>query len=144
MVSERIAPMKFLSLTLFAMILTLWGCASLHRDTTQIVSVSTRPQGATVTAKVGLSCITPCTLPLDSWSDHLLFIAKEGYEPLSVSLKSVVREAPASNAGCAHCAVPSGRDFLDYDLVPETVEETLRPITGSPQPASLSRVSGSK
>ena len=75
--------MKLLSFVLFFAILTLWGCASIRRDTTQIVSVSTRPQGATVTAKVGLSCITPCTLPLDSWSDHLLVIAKEGYDPVT-------------------------------------------------------------
>ena len=120
------------SFVLVFTILTLWGCASIPRDTTQIVSVSTRPQGATVTAKAGLSCITPCTLPLDSWSDHLLTLAKEGYEPLSVNLKSVVREKSASNTWCLRCYVPTREDFLEYDLVPETVEEALRPVSASP------------
>ena len=124
--------MKLLSFILCVMVLAVWGCASLPGDTTQIVSVSTRPQGATVTAKAGLSCITPCTLPLDSWSDHLLTLAKEGYEPLSVNLKSVVREKSASNTWCLRCYVPNRDDVLEYDLVPETVEETLRPVSASP------------
>jgi hypothetical protein len=124
--------MKLRSFVLVFTILTLWGCASIPRDTTQIVSVSTRPQGATVTAKAGLSCTTPCTLPLDSWSGHLLIIAKEGYEPLRVKLKSVVREKSASDTVCVRCYVPNRDDVLEYDLVPETVEETLRPISASP------------
>jgi hypothetical protein len=124
--------MKLLPFILLFMIPALWGCASLHRDTTQIVSVSTRPQGATVTAKAGLSCITPCTLPLDSWSDHLLIIAKQGYEPLRISVKSVFREDTAPIGGCAQCTVPRGGDFLEYELVPETVEETLQPVSASP------------
>jgi hypothetical protein len=124
--------MKLLSSVLCFSILTLWGCASIPHDTTQIVSVSTRPQGATVTAKAGPTCITPCTLPLDSWSDHLLIIAKEGYDPLSVNLKSVVRYKSASNTWCVRCYVPNRDDVPEYDLVPETVEETLRPISASP------------
>jgi hypothetical protein len=124
--------MKLRSFVLVFAILTLWGCASLPHDTTQIVSVSTRPQGAMVTAKVGLSCITPCTLPLDSWSDHLLIVAKEGYEPLRVNLKSVVRKKSASDTVCVRCYVPNREDVLEYDLVPETVEETLRPILAAP------------
>jgi hypothetical protein len=124
--------MKLSSFVLVFAILALCGCASIPHDTTQIVSVSTRPQGATVTAKAGQSCSTPCTLPLDSWSDHLLFIAKEGYEPLKVNLKSVVREKSASNTWCVRCYVPTREDFPEYDLVPETVEETLRPVSASP------------
>ncbi len=123
--------MKLPSLMLLVTILTLWGCASLPRDTTQIVSVSTQPQGATVTAKAGVSCTTPCTLALDSWSDHLLVIVKEGYEPLSVNLTSVARDT-VSYGGCAQCAVPRGGDFLEYDLVPETVDEILRPVSALP------------
>ncbi len=110
--------------------LVLWGCASTPRDTTQIVSVSTRPQGATVTAKPGLSCVTPCTLPLDSWRDHFLSIVKEGYEPLRVNLKSVVRGRSLSDTVC-RCNVPNPEDMPEYELVPETVEETLRPVSAS-------------
>jgi hypothetical protein len=124
--------MKLPSFMLFVAILTLWGCASIPRDTTQIVSVSTRPQGATATAKAGFSCTTPCTLPLDSWSDHLLIIAKEGYEPLRVNLKSVAREKSVSDIVCVRCYVPNREDVLKYDLVPETVEEALRPVSASP------------
>lgn len=124
--------MKLASFMLFVTIITLWGCASVPRDTTQIVSVSTRPQGATVAAKAGPTCITPCTLSLDSWSDHLLVIAKEGYEPLSVNLKSVAREKSASDIVCVRCYVPNREDVLEYDLVPETVEQTLRPLPASP------------
>lgn len=123
--------MELPSLMLLVTILTLWGCASVPRDTTQIVSVSTQPQGATVTAKAGVSCTTPCTLPLNSWSDHLLVIVKEGYEPLSVNLTSVARAKSASDIVCVRCYVPNREDVLEYDLVPETVEETLRPVSAS-------------
>ncbi|WP_160012612.1 translation initiation factor 2 [Rhizobium sp. 18055] len=51
---------KLLSVGVLA---TLFGCASIARGTTELVTIQSVPSGAAVTTDIGLSCpVTPCQL----------------------------------------------------------------------------------
>lgn len=65
------------------------GCATFGTSIRPI-SLRTTPDEATATADAGrLDCITPCSLKLESDSDHTITFHKDGFQDASVELVSV-------------------------------------------------------
>src|SRR4051812_3470662 len=67
--------------------LSVSGCATIVSGTTQKLSVSSRPTGATATIDNNISAKTPALLTLDRKSDHTLVVSKEGFKNQTVFIK---------------------------------------------------------
>ncbi len=74
------------------------GCASVTRGTTENISISSTPPGATAELS-GLdnptSCLTPCVVVVKRSADITVTINKEGYEPQVIPL---TKEVPGTGA----------------------------------------------
>src|SRR5664279_5476945 len=72
-----------------ALALLCAGCASVTRGTTENISISTTPSGATAEIS-GLdnpaACVTPCVVQAKRNADITVTINKEGYEPQTIPL----------------------------------------------------------
>lgn len=81
-----------------ALALPCVGCASVTRGTTENISISTTPAGATAELS-GLdnptACVTPCVVVAKRNADITVMINKEGYEPQVIPL---TKEIPAAGA----------------------------------------------
>jgi hypothetical protein len=123
--------------------LTLAGCASVTRGTTENISISTTPSGA-VAEIAGLdiptSCITPCVVQAKRSADITVTVNKEGYEPQIIPL---TKEVPGSGAaGFAGNLLLGGVVGMGVDAAtgaaldhkPNPVIVTLQPIAPVPPP----------
>ena len=85
-------------LAVAALVLPCIGCASISRGTTENISISSTPPGATAELS-GLdnptSCVTPCVVVVKRSADITVTINKEGYEPQVIPL---TKEIPGSGA----------------------------------------------
>ena len=74
------------------------GCASVARRTTENISISSTPAGATVELS-GLdnptACVTPCVVVAKRSADITVTINKEGYQPQVIPL---TKEIPGTGA----------------------------------------------
>src|SRR6267154_308733 len=74
------------------------GCASVTRGTTENISISSTPAGATAELS-GLdnptACVTPCVVVAKRSADITVTVTKEGYEPQVIPL---TKEIPGSGA----------------------------------------------
>jgi hypothetical protein len=81
-----------------AIVLPCLGCASVTRGTTENISISTTPAGATADIS-GLdnptACLTPCVVQAKRNADITVTINKEGYEPQIIPL---TKEIPGTGA----------------------------------------------
>ena len=81
-----------------ALALPCVGCASVTRGTTENISISTTPAGATAELS-GLdnptACVTPCVVVAKRSADITVTINKEGYESQVIPL---TKEIPGSGA----------------------------------------------
>jgi len=124
---------------LLAVLLILSGCASIINGTTQEVSISTTPQGATVKTTDNAACITPCKLELARKQDHILNINKKGYEETNLTLQHVISGAVAGNiilGGLIGWGIDAASG-AQYRLVPETVNVDLKPFGGGTKEKTL-------
>jgi hypothetical protein len=65
-----------------AVALTLTGCASVTRGTTEDVVVKSLPEDATIRTSLGQSCpMSPCTVQVSRKSKFMAFAEKPGYKP---------------------------------------------------------------
>ena len=75
------------------------GCASVTRGTTENISISSTPAGATAELS-GLdnptACVTPCVVVAKRSADITVTVTKEGYEPQVIPL---TKEIPGSRCG---------------------------------------------
>ncbi len=116
------------------------GCATIIHGTTQEVPVATTPPAATLTV-VGQpqTYTTPTKVTLKRNQNHILQFGKDGYEPTSFTLQSVISGAVAGNI-IAGGLIGWGIDAASgaqYKLVPEEGNVTLKPLAGpSAQPAA--------
>jgi hypothetical protein len=87
-------------LAVAALVLPCVGCASISRGTTENISISSTPPGATAELS-GLdnptSCVTPCVVVVKRSADITVTINKEGYEPQVIPL---TKEIAGSGAAC--------------------------------------------
>src|SRR3954469_15042252 len=74
------------------------GCASVTRGTTENISISSTPAGATAELS-GLdnptACVTPCVVVAKRNADITVTVTKEGYEPQVIPL---TKEIPGTGA----------------------------------------------
>jgi PEGA domain len=74
------------------------GCASVTRGTTENISISSTPSGATAEVS-GLdapaACVTPCVVVAKRSADITVTVNKEGYEPQIIPL---TKEVPGTGA----------------------------------------------
>jgi hypothetical protein len=119
------------------------GCASVTRGTTENISISTTPAGATADVSgldIPTACVTPCVVQAKRSADIIVTINKEGYEPQVVPLTT---EIPGTGAaGFAGNLLLGGVVGMGVDAVtgaaldhkPNPVIVTLQPIAPPPQP----------
>ena len=122
--------MKIL-LLIFALLL-LTGCGAISHGTSQNISCATIPAGASVRSSDGSTCSTPCTVSLKRKKDDVLTIEKEGYETVTLPVRSALSKASAGNILLPGGLVCWGVDVISgggYHLVPEGVAITLKPST---------------
>jgi hypothetical protein len=132
--------------------LSLGGCATVTRGTTDKVEVITEPAGAQVTTSLGPSCpSTPCTVEVARKSEFVVIVTKPGYRDASVPVATKFSgSGAASMAG--NIILPGGTIGVvtdaatgaSLDHVPNPVRVTLVPRGGKPRrPRRMTRrVSG--
>jgi len=121
------------------------GCASVTRGTTENISISSTPAGATAELS-GLdnptACVTPGVVVAKRSADITVTVSKEGYEPQVIPL---TKEIPGSGAaGFAGNLLVGGLVGMGVDAATGAAQDhkpnpgivTLQPIRpGSPRPA---------
>ena len=130
-------------LAVAALVLPCIGCASITRGTTENISISSTPPGATAELS-GLdnptSCVTPCVVVVKRSADITVTINKEGYEPQVIPL---TKEIPGSGAaGFAGNVLVGGLIGMGVDAAtgaaqdhkPNPVIVTMNPVAPAPQP----------
>jgi hypothetical protein len=124
-----------------ALALPCVGCASVTRGTTENISISTTPSGATAEISgldIPTACVTPCVVQAKRNADITVSINKEGYEPQTIPL---TKEIPGSGAaGFAGNILLGGVVGMGVDAVtgaaldhkPNPVIVTLQPVAPVP------------
>jgi hypothetical protein len=119
------------------------GCASVTRGTTENISITSTPPGATAAISgldVPTACVTPCAVLAKRNADITVSISKEGYEPQVVPL---TKEIPGSGAaGFAGNVLLGGVVGMGVDAAtgaaldhkPNPVIVTLQPSRPAAQP----------
>lgn len=132
-------------LRIVALCAALGGCASVTRGTTENISISTTPAGATADISgldIPTACVTPCVVVAKRSADITVTINKEGYEPQIVPLtKEIAGTGAAGFAGNILLGglVGAGVDAYNgaaMDHKPNPVIVTLQPIERLPPPPS--------
>jgi PEGA domain len=121
------------------------GCASVTRGTTENISISTTPAGATAEIsglEIPIACVTPCVVQAKRSADITVTINKEGYEPQIIPL---TKEIPGTGAAAftgnllAGGLIGVGVDSYTgaaLDHKPNPVIVTLQPrVPEPPRPA---------
>ena len=130
-------------LAVAALVLPCIGCASISRGTTENISISSTPPGATAELS-GLdnptSCVTPCVVVVKRNADITVTVNKDGYERQVIPL---TQEIPGSGAaGFAGNVLIGGLVGMGVDAAtgaaqdhkPNPVIVTLNPVEPAPQP----------
>ncbi len=68
----------------------LSACASLTRDTTEILGIQSEPSGAYVRASTGWDCVTPCEVKVKRRSHFALDIEMPGYKTARVLVNAEI------------------------------------------------------
>ncbi len=130
-------------LVVVALVLPCIGCASISRGTTENISISSTPPGATAELS-GLdnptSCVTPCVVVVKRSADITVTVNKEGYEPQVIPLNKEI--AGSGAAGFAGNVLVGGLVGMGVDAAtgaaqdhkPNPVIVTLNPAAPAPQP----------
>jgi hypothetical protein len=132
-------------LAVAALVLPCIGCASISRGTTENISISSTPPGATAELS-GLdnptSCVTPCVVVVKRSADITVTINKEGYEPQVIPLTKEI--AGSGAAGFAGNVLVGGLVGMGVDAAtgaaqdhkPNPVIVTLNPAVAAAPPRS--------
>ncbi|KRR15275.1 translation initiation factor 2 [Bradyrhizobium lablabi] len=123
------------------------GCASVTRGTTENISISSTPAGATAEITgldIPTACVTPCVVQAKRNADITVTVNKEGYEPQTIPLTKEIPGAGA--AGFAGNVLLGGLVGMGVDAAtgaaldhkPNPVIVTLQPVapprTAKPRP----------
>ena len=119
------------------------GCASVTRGTTENISISSTPSGATAEVSgldVPTACVTPCVVVAKRSADITVTINKDGYESQVIPL---TKEVPGTGAaGFAGNLLIGGLVGMGVDAAtgaamdhkPNPVIVTLQPIARPAKP----------
>ena len=113
------------------------GCASVTRGTTENISISSTPAGATADITgldIPTACVTPCVVQAKRNADITVTVSKEGYEPQTIPLTKEIPGAGA--AGFAGNVLLGGLVGMGVDAAtgaaldhkPNPVIVTLQPV----------------
>ena len=117
--------MKTPALLLLAAIATLsTGCATITRGSTQAITITSQPTGATVSMSNGERCETPCTRKFKRKFSIALEICKAGYKTVNTDIKSQI--AGAGAAGMAGNVIFGGLIGVGVDVATGATKE-LKP-----------------
>lgn len=113
---------------------TLPGCATITRGSSEALVIETTPIGAEVRLSSGEVCKTPCTLKKKRKENFVVFINRDGFEPVEVNVIS--ETAGAGAAGMAGNVLVGGIIGLGVDaatgatkkLTPNPIRVTLNPV----------------
>ncbi len=114
------------------------GCASVTRGTTENISISSTPAGATAELS-GLdnptTCVTPCVVVAKRSADITVTVTKEGYEPQVVPLTKEIPGAGA--AGFAGNVLLGGLVGMGVDAATgAALDHKPNPVIVTLQPAA--------
>jgi len=121
-----------------AVALSLCACATVTRGTKQKFSIVSEPSGADVTLTTGGTCTTPCKMKLKRKTEFSAHIAKPGYEPVDVAVKSSVHGGCVAGAagniliGGIIGGVVDGSNGSMRDLRPNPISVTLVAVGSTP------------
>jgi hypothetical protein len=117
---------------------TLGGCATVARGTTDQVQITSHPAGATARTSFGQVCVTPCTIQVSRKEEFSVVFNKPGYRQVTVPVITKVQVGGAAGfagnillggvAGMAADAV-SGATL---DHIPNPVHADMVPVGASP------------
>ena len=118
--------------------ITLAGCATITRGTTNQVQIQSDPPGALARTSTGFSCTTPCTMTVSRKDEFSVVFSKPGYRDETVDVKTQV--AGAGAAGFAGNILLGGIIGMGADAatgatlehVPNPVGVTLVPASQAP------------
>jgi hypothetical protein len=124
-------------LILCAAALTLAGCATVTRGTTNQIQINSSPSGADVRLSTGMTCTTPCTLSVSRKDEFTVVISKPGYVTQSIPVRTQL--AGAGAAGFAGNVLVGGVIGMGVDAatgstlehVPNPIDVTLTPVGGA-------------
>ncbi len=115
----------------------LGGCATLVRGGTDLLYVYSEPSGARATTSTGASCTTPCSLELHRTDQLTVNIAKAGYRPQAVEVKTRIDNTGAAvfsenvaTLGLGMAVDAATGAVLEH--VPNPVKVTLQPLAAAP------------
>lgn len=105
------------------------ACGLLVHGTSQEVVCISSPSGAVVRTADGKSCTTPCTLILKRKKEETLTIEKDGYEPVTLRVRSLLLKSSAGQVllpGGLLCWAIDVASGGAYRLHPKSVSVELR------------------
>ena len=118
---------------LSVILLAVAGCGIITHGTSQGIVCTTVPAGAVIKSADGTTCTTPCIFTLKRKKDDLLTIGREGYETVTLSVRSVLSASSAGNVLLPGGFVFWGIDIVSgagYRLVPDRIDVKLKPVEG--------------
>ncbi|MCH8245992.1 MAG: PEGA domain-containing protein [Bacteroidetes bacterium] len=126
--------MKSATYALLILAFVIAGCATIMHGTTQDVSISSQPTGATITIDGQTYGTTPVVADLKRKDKHMIRIELEGYEPYEIGLGRKTSGWVWGNivfGGLIGLAVDAITGGL-YKISPDQVEANLRrPLSAS-------------
>jgi hypothetical protein len=128
-----------------AFALTMAGCATVTRGTTDQITVTSEPPNAQVTTSLSQACTTPCTFTVGRKDEFTVKIAAPGYKAQEIPVTT--RVANAGVVGMAGNMVVGGVVGVAVDAtsgamlehVPNPVNAVLEPLAHPGPPTHRSR-----
>lgn len=112
---------------------SLGGCATVTRGTTNKVTFESEPSGAQMTATTGASCQTPCTLEFNRKTDFVAVFTKEGFQETRIPVNT--RVAGEGALGFAGNIIAGGGIGMVADAVSgATLEHYPNPVIARLEP----------
>jgi hypothetical protein len=136
--------MRIFLTTSFA--LTMAGCATVTRGTTDQITVTSEPPNAEVTTSLSQACTTPCTFTVGRKDEFTVKIAAPGYKTQEIPVRTRVAAAGAAGmagnvlifGGLVGVAVDATSGAM-LEHVPNPVNAVLEPIGRSGRPVRRAR-----
>ena len=129
---------SYFNLLPFALVVLVWGCATIMHGTTQNIGVSSLPTGASVTVNNVNMGVTPMFAKLKRGDDHIVTIEMPGFQKVQLTVTKSVSGWVWGNiifGGLIGLAVDAASGGL-YDLSPEQLNAELKKENTSAIPTS--------
>ena len=117
----------------------LGGCATVVHGVHQGVEFKSDPGSATIRLAQGGTCVTPCEIEMRRGHDSMVTYTLEGFEPVSVYIRSKLNGAIAGNliAGGLIGGIVDGANGASNSLYPNPVYVRLVPVGSGREPELL-------